>query len=291
MNKGFLCAICSAVLFVTLEPVSKLIAGQVSPYAVTLLRFVLGSLILLPFAWKKIRKSKESIGARDWLICLLLGVLFICISMVPLQMAVKSAPSPALIAIIFSSSSVFSLLFAIPINKEKMTKNKLIAVLLCVIGLLFCADFSAGATFSSVAMALFASLTFSLYSVLNQRFMTKLGGAVQNCMIFLIGSLVLFVALFVAGEDMVPEFTLKNIAILCYLGFCVTGLGYWFYFNAIEKGGAIMGSMAFFIKPILTPFVTLVINGVVPGWKIFVAVLFVMLGSAFAVKEKHGKKA
>ncbi len=287
MNKGFLCAICSAVLFVTLEPVSKLIAGQVSPYAVTLLRFVLGSLILLPFAWKKIRKSKESIGARDWLICLLLGVLFICISMVPMQMAVKRASSPALIAIIFSSSSVFSLLFAIPINKEKMTKNKLIAVLLCVIGLIFCADFKTGANLSSVLMALFSALTFSLYSVLTQRFRSKLGGAVQSCMIFLGGSLVLFVALLLTGEDMVPEFTLQSTAVLCYLGFFVTGLGYWFYFNAIEKGGTIMGSMTFFIKPILTPFVTLLINGIVPGWKIFVAILFVVLGSAFTVKEKH----
>lgn len=62
-----------------------------------------------------------------------------------------------------------------------------------------------------------------------------------------------------------------TLAILVYLGILVTGVGYGCYFKAIEKGGPIMASLAFFIKPILTPFVTLVINGIVPDLKVLVA--------------------
>ena len=73
------------------------------------------------------------------------------------------------------------------------------------------------------------------------------------------------------------------IAILIYLGIFVTGIGYAGYFKAIEKGGAILGSLAFFfVKPILTPFVTLVINGVMPDLRVFGAVICIVEASYFA---------
>ena len=76
------------------------------------------------------------------------------------------------------------------------------------------------------------------------------------------------------------------MGILIYLGILVTGVGYGCYFKAIEKGGPIMASLAFFIKPILTPFVTLVVNGIIPDLKVFVAVICVVLASYFATYKK-----
>ena len=289
MKKGISYSIITAILFVTLEPVSKLIASEVTPYAITFWRFAIGSLILIPFAVTKMKREHLKITWRDLGIMTLLGILFICVSMIFLQLGVKSAESPALIAIIFSSNSVFSLLLAVLIVKEKLTKNKLYAVVLCVIGLLFCIERGQETGLISIMLALAASLSFSLYSVLGQKYVTRLGSSVQTCIVFLMGSVILLVVLLVLGVEMMPAFHVKNISILLYLGFFVTGLGYWSYFRAIEKGGAIMGSLAFFIKPILTPFVALVINGIVPKWNVFVAVLFVALGSFCAIYEKHQK--
>jgi len=290
MKKGILNALITALLFMTLEPVSKLIANDVTPYAITLWRFAIGSLILIPFAVIKIKKEKLKICKRDLLVMFLLGILFICISMISLQLGVKLAESPSLIAIIFSSNSIFTLLFAILIVKEKFTKNKAIALCLCVAGLLFCADFSQSTGWISVLLALFAALSFSLYTTLSQKFMTSLGSAVQTCGVFLFGSVSLLVVLLVAGVDIVPEFHGNTLPILCYLGFFVTGIGYWNYFRGIEKGGAIMGSLAFFIKPILTPLSTFFINGITPDWKIFAALILIAAGSTFAIYEKQFKK-
>jgi F0F1-type ATP synthase membrane subunit a len=50
MKKGILFAALTAILFVTLEPVSKLIANDVTPFAITLWRFIIGSVMMLPFA-------------------------------------------------------------------------------------------------------------------------------------------------------------------------------------------------------------------------------------------------
>ena len=69
--------------------------------------------------------------------------------------------------------------------------------------------------------------------------------------------------------------------IVSLLLFCVC------YFKAIEKGGPIMASLAFFIKPILTPFVTLVVNGIVPDFKVLGAVVCVVAASYFATYKKN----
>ena len=111
----------------------------------------------------------------------------------------------------------------------------------------------------------------------------------QTCFVFLLGSAVLLIVLLCTGADLIPAWDVKSVSILAYLGLCVTGIGYYAYFRAIEKGGAIMGSLAFFIKPVLTPFVTLIVNHIPLTWNVFVAVLFVMIGSLFAILEK-GKK-
>lgn len=288
MKKGLIYSIITAIVFVTLEPVSKLIANDVSPYGITFWRFAIGSLILIPPAVTKIKRDKLHISLKDLGVMTLLGVLFICISMIALQLAVKIGDAPSLIAIIFSANSIFTIIFAVLIVKEKMTWQKWCTLVLCVIGVVICVDFKSGTNITSVLLAVFAALSFSLYTVLSQKFMTKLGSSVQTSIVFVMGSLVLLIALLIGGFDIIPTFNVKNVSILVYLGLIVTGIGYWAYFKGIEKGGAIMGSLAFFIKPVLTPFATFVINGIVPDVKIFVAVAFIVCGSCIAVYKKKG---
>ncbi len=288
MKKGLFYSILTALVFVTLEPVSKLIANEVSPFGITFWRFAIGSFILIPPAVTKIRKEKLHISLKDMGVMTMLGVLFICISMIALQIAVKIADSPALIAIIFSANSIFTIIFAVLIVKEKMTWQKWCTLTLCTIGVIICIDFKSGTNITSVLLAVFAALSFSLYTVLSQKFMTKLGSSVQTSIVFVMGSLVLLIALLIGGFDIIPTFNVKNVSILVYLGLIVTGIGYWAYFKGIEKGGAIMGSLAFFIKPVLTPFATFAINGIVPDVKIFVAVAFIVCGSCIAVYKKKG---
>ena len=215
-----------------------------------------------------------------------LGVLFICISMIALQIGVKKADSPSLIAIIFSSNSILTILFVMLLLKEKLTKNKIVALVFGTVGVLACADFSSGTGLESVMYGVFAALSFSLYTALSQKYMKKFGGIVQTSIVFLTGSIVLLLSLLVMGVDLTPTFTPYTIANLCYLGFFVTGVGYVCYFKAIEKGGAIMASLAFFIKPILTPFVTFFINGVVPDFKVFIAVACIVIASYFATYKR-----
>ncbi len=289
MKKGLIYTIITALAFVTFEPVSKLIAGSVSPFGIAFWRFILGSLLLFPFAIIKIKKDGIQIKAKDWLTMAGLGVLFICISMTALQFAIGLADNPALIAIIFSANSVTTILFAMLILKEKMTANKVIAVILGAIGIIICADFKTGENLPAVLLAVVSALTFSIYTVLCRKYTKHLGASVQTTGSFFLGSIVLLVVLLIAGEEIIPQINTENVLIMLYIGLFVTGIGYWSYFRAMEKGGTIMASLAFFIKPVLTPFAAFAINGIVPDLKVFVAVLFIVGGSYFAVYRKDKK--
>lgn len=282
MKKGLIYSLITAIFFVTLEPVSKLIASDVNAYAITFWRFIIGSFILLPIAFAKIKREKIYIGLKDFFVMSALGVLFICISMIALQVGVKKATSPSLIAIVFSSNSIFTILFATIILKEKINRNKVIALILGALGVLLCSDFSAITNLESIMYGAFAAIGFSLYTVLTQKFTKKFGGIIQTSIVFLLGSIILFIMLIILKVDISIPVSFDIIAILIYLGIFVTGIGYACYFKAIEKGGAIMGSLAFFVKPILTPFVTLVINGVMPDLRVFGAVICIVGASYFA---------
>ena len=130
--------------------------------------------------------------------------------------------------------------------------------------------------------------------IFSKKFMKKFGGIIQTSFGFLFGSIALLIFLLVMGGitkdvayTVMPSVINTNVILnLIYLGIFVTGLGYLFYFKAMEHGGAMMASFAFFIKPILTPFVTLVINGIVPEWNVYAAVICIVLASYFATYRK-----
>lgn len=282
MKKGLIYILVTAVVFTTLEPVSKLISTQINPIAITFLRFFIGGSILLPFSFMAIKKRGLVLDKYDYFKMSALGILCICISMVLLQYAVLKADSPALIAIIFSSNSVFTILFAGVILKDKITVRKFLAVGLCLAGVLICADLKSSTNMLSVVLVVASSLTFSLYTVLSKKFAQKVNGIVQTGISFFAGSLVLLVVLLVTRVEVISPLDGGNILHILYLGIMVTGLGYWSYFKAMEKASAVAASVVFFIKPILTPFAAFFINGIMPQGKVFIALVLVLVGSYLA---------
>ena len=129
-KNGLIYVFITAILFATLEPVSKLIAGQIEPLTMTFIRFLIGSVVLFPFALYIQKKNRIKLGGKLHLKFLLAGILCVCVSMPLLQFAVLKSNSPALIAIIFSCNSVITIALASLILKEKITPKKIAAVVL-----------------------------------------------------------------------------------------------------------------------------------------------------------------
>lgn len=285
MKKGLLYAFITAITFTTLEPVSKLIADAVNPYAITCLRFFIGGLFLLPFAVFKAKKIKTFPTLKEYIIMGGLGILVVCFSMIMLQAAVKAGSNPSLISIVFSANSMFTIFFAVVLLKDRLTWQKIFGICLCAAGIFIFIDFKGGSSFYSIGLSLGAAVTFALYAVLCKKLTSRLGGIIQTCISFLLGSIVLFIALTIMK---IPTFSAINADIipeLVYLSIVVTGIGYFAYFKAMDLGGATTASTAFFIKPILAPFAAFIINKIPPEPKVFAALILVAAGSIFITTQ------
>ena len=134
----------------------------------------------------------------------------------------------------------------------------------------------------SVVLAVLSALTFSTYTILTKKFMTKLSGVIQSGISFVIGSIILTIVLMCCKIDVFGGISSSNIWNMLYISIIVTGLGYWAYFGAIKNGGPQTAALSFLIKPILTPFAAFLI--LTEGFKsnVFVAVVFVVIGAALA---------
>ncbi|MDR2157496.1 MAG: DMT family transporter [Clostridiales Family XIII bacterium] len=285
MKNVFICIILTSVLFTTLEPVGKLIAEDVSPMLITAIRFLLGGLVLLWPAIYAIRKEKLKITAKLLLKTALLGVVMVCGAMVLLQQAIYLSASPAVVAIVFSTNSVFSMLLARPILREKIGRRHAVAFALCMCGILSGADVTGGVSIPPVLLTGLAAVIFSLYTVLCKKAMTDIPGAAVTCFSFLFGGGVLMLAQAMMGVEVGRFINAETLPSLLYLGVAVTGAGFWSYFKALDLSTAFNASLVFFIKPVLTPFAVWIINGLPPGANIFVASALVIAGSIVATKQ------
>jgi len=282
MKSGLLFAVITALCFATHEPVSKLFANEIDPYAINAIRFFVGSLVLLPFSVREIVKKKIRLTLKDFIVMGSLGVLFICVSTPLLQVSVKIADSPSVVAIIFSSNSKMTIILSALFLGNKITPSKGIGILLCVIGVIVSADLSKGTNIESVIMALVSAASFSIYTVLCKKYMTRLSGVIQSGISFFIGSIILIIILLVSGIEVTGGITANNVFPLMYVAVVVSGIGYWAYFAAMRIGGAQTAAIAFLIKPIITPFATFFVNGIKPDSSIIIAVILVVVGASLA---------
>ena len=106
---------------------------------------------------------------------------------------------------------------------------------------------------------------------------------------FVYGSLILLIANFALGGKIITvnAADINNILMLFYIGFVVTGLGYWTYFKALEQS-ATMASLSFLIKPALSPFVVVILNDVPVSSSMFVGLILV-LGGSYVVSLSNDK--
>lgn len=284
-KKGILYILLTAILFTSMEPVSKLLSNSGMKSAdMTFLRFALGGLFLFPFAIVQLHNHKKTISIKDLFIFLLMGSIGISLSMVLLQIAIEYIP-PATAAIIFCCNSVFTTIFAVIILKERFSARKLAALVFCISGIALCVDFSLPSPIFGILLAAASALLFSLYCVIGKKLMKKHTALVQNSFSFVSGSCILFILLLLNGVNPFLNITYNNLFNLLYLGIGVSGLGYLLYFLAMKETSAIQASTVFSIKPVLAPVFSYFILGDSIQKNIIFAILFVSIGSYLNLKN------
>ncbi len=277
MKKGYLYIVLSAIFFSTMEIAIKLVSNDFNPIQLNLLRFFIGALILSPLAVQHMYKSNFRLSKENWMFFVVTGFLCVVISMTFYQLAIVYTKAST-VAILFSCNPLFVIPLAHFILNERLTKRTLLALGISLVGILSIVDPFAIQSPFGIAYALLSAVIFALYSVVgrkgSQQF--KCDGVILTCLSFFTGSIETLVLVLISKLSPVAAWlrsigldVFANVPIthgitwsttpsLIYIGIFVTGLGFAFYFLAMDVTSASTASMVFFIKPALAPVLALI---------------------------------
>ncbi len=240
--------------FSTLEVAGKFIGNGVSPFAITVYRFFIGGLFILPFAIWEMKKNKTKLHLKDVAKLSIPGIVNVTISMLLLQLAVYYG-SASLSAIIISSNPTFIAFLAQFILKEKLTALRLLGVGIGLIGMILIVVAHPNLQTAvrnrnlGILFAFSAAITFAFYTVISKRYVREYGNLTTNTVAFITGSIILTIISIIFGLKFSFEPSLKNIITILYLGIFVSGIAYVLFFKGLKKVPTALGSMFFFLKP------------------------------------------
>ena len=272
-----------------MEVASKLGGASFDSIQLVFLPFVIGGLILLPFAVHDLKKKNYRLTPSDWLYLLALGAVCVCISMAMFQIGVKRI-NANLASIIISMNPLFTMIFAKFIVDEPFTKKKALVLVISFAGLVIVVNPATliGGTIdvTGLLITVGAAVSFGLYTAMGKKRIAKLGGMVENAVSFLLGSAVLLVFMAISGTPVLAGINTETLPVLLYLGICVTGIGYYAFLKAIELSGASNASIAFFIKPVVAPIAAWLVLGEAITWNFIAGVVVILIGSYINMRKE-----
>ncbi len=286
LKKVAVCVCLTALLFGTMEVALKIGGENLDSIQLTFLRFLIGALMLVPFAVHE-RKGKGMPEVKDLGWIFVTGVVGIAVSMVCFQMGVERC-NAATAASLICMNPLFTMVIAHLFTSEKMNRRKAVALAIGLTAMVLMIrpwDIQEGNTAYGMALMVTASVTFAIYTVMGKKSISRVGTFTQTSIGFFCGCLVLLVEMLIKGR---PVFggVAENIWIVLYVGIFVTGLGYAFYFLAIRYSDASTGSIAFFIKPAIAPVLAVLILNEEIYWNTVLGIVMLITASFITLNRK-----
>lgn len=301
LNPGYLYVVLCALIFSFVEVALKHTAGMFHPMQITVLRFLIGGAVLLPFARRVMRKRNTVFTRADTGFFALLGGLFVCVAMSFYQLAVVYAPA-AVVAVLFSCNPIFITVLAGWMLREPIRKNHILALCLEAVAVLLIVDpLHARLDARGVAFALSSAALFALYSVLGKTRANRFGGIAVTSFCSLFGGAELLALLLLgripavaawlsgaglslyADVPLLSTLTAQSLPWLLYLGAINTGLGFVLHMLAMEKTSAQTASLVFFLKPMLAPLFALLFLREELRLNMWLGILCFLVGSGCAI--------
>lgn len=301
MKKGYFYIAVAVVMFTSFEVVLKFIAGQINPVQLTLCRFAIGFVFLLPVALHNLKKRGKRLDGGSVAYFALLGFVGIALCMPILQMAVSYTGS-SVSALMFSCNPVFVAFLAFFLLKEPIKPRHIAALTLEIIGtVVIISPWNTKLNMAGVALALLSTLLFSLYGVMGKKKVAEFGGAVVTCFSFLFGALIVLVFILFSHIPAVAEafrdiglesfanipifagYTLANLPYVLFVSVGVAGIGFCAYFLAMEYQPASVVSLVYFFKPALSPILAWAVHGEEISLNMMAGIILIVVGSLCSI--------
>lgn len=301
---GCLFIALATMIFSTMEVVLKLpaVAGAFHPMQITMERFLVGGVCLIPVAAYTLKKKGVRLTGADLRYFALTGLLNIPLGMVLYQLAITCGQAN-IVAVIFSGNPIFVTMLAFLILHEAIRWNNILALMFEILGILAIINPFGGGEIrlASVGLTVLSALFFALYAVLGKKKTARVGSIVVTCCSFLFGSAELFLLLLLGrtgfgvgvyqavgldvfcGVPFLQGITGKTLPYFLFIGIVNCAAGYVFHMLAIEKTSATHGSLVFFFKPILAPLIALLVLKEALTVPILTGIAMFLMGSLLGI--------
>jgi len=287
--RGLIALLAGIVLFSTIEVTSKLMqigggntAGQY-PFWLAFFRFFGTGVILFIPAMHRLRLNQIRLTGHDLKKLLGLGILGVTLMSGLYHLSLTYLPANVA-ALVFSCNPVFVILFAPFFLSEKTTARKLIAVGLCLAGILVLAeDHADGISVTGLLLMLTAIVTFAFYTIFFKKMTPRYGALPVTSFAGLFGGLpLLLIACATEGVPLAAYGAGDWIGI-AWLTIFATALGYFLYIYGINHVEAGTGSMAFFLKPFLAALFAWMVLGETLSIPLLIGAVFILAGMLVAL--------
>lgn len=215
--------------------------------------------IFFLFAKKHVKKiEKKDIG-----LLIIMGLLNIPLNQFLFLSALKRT-SPANVSLAYSLLPAYVLIIAAIFLKEKLRLVKSIGIIIAIIGTIILIskkgfDFSSE-TFQGDLLALTASLSWAVYTIIGKKVSQKYGGIYATSLAMFVGTLLYQPMFFAQNIDFnISSISTTNWLQILYIGAITSGLGYAIWYYALTKIEA--GRVAVFnnIQPVFVTILALLI--------------------------------
>ncbi len=261
---GFAAATGATIIWSGNIIVARAMNQVIEPATLSAFRWAIACLALIPFAWRGLiaernilKKNFGYLSAASFL-----GVTLFN-SLLYMAAHTTSAVNISLIAI---SSPIFIVILARVFLKEHITLSKAGGMCLAVLGVLILASEAEPAVILNASFAagdawmLFASLIFAGYSVLVGKKPSELGSCTFLLSTFLLGLLMLLpwtlAEIILKG---LPEFSMKVVGSLLYIGLGAALVAYALWNKAIETVGPSASGLIYYTLPLFSGLAAFVI--------------------------------
>lgn len=280
MKRAYVYVIITALLFGTMEVSCKIGGAELDPFQLTFLRFAIGGIVLLPFAWIQLKRNNVKLTGKDLATLAGVGILGVTISMSMFQFSIMMC-NASTVSVLICVNPFFTMIFAHFLTSEKLTRHKVLVLVIALAGILFMLrpwDIQEGNSIGGMMLMIGSAFVFGLYTVAGKVSQEKLGLYAQTSISFLFGAAALLILILVMGRPVMAGVA-EDMPVVLYTGVMVTGLGYYCYFKAIELGGASTGAFAFFLKPAIAPIIAVIVLHETILWNTVIGIGLVLVAS------------
>ena len=267
-----------------MEVSCKIAANDLDPFQLTFLRFLIGGLMLLPFAVRQMKRRQVRLEGRDILTLAGIGFIGVTISMSLFQLSIVMC-NASTVSVLFCVNPFFTMVFAHFMTEEKLNRRRIVILAVALVGIFLMIrhwDIQEGNSGTGMLLMIIAALFFGLYTVMGKVSQERLGPIAQTSISFLLGAGILLIVILIMGRPVIAGVA-DNIPIILYTGVMVTGVGYYCFFRAIELSDALTGSFAFFLKPAIAPVIAVIVLHEVILWNTVVGIVMILIASLLKI--------